>query len=440
MIRNAWVLTINPDTHQADVLRNQDVLVNGNRIEAIQVSGRADPSHFDQVVEAKGQLVMPGLINTHAHVPMVLFRGIAEDVPIERWFNEYIWPLEINLLPNDVYWGMQLGAAEMIRAGITSVADHYFFMDRGAEALAMSGMRGLLGWAMFSSQGDPALDQAERFIRAYDGSANGRIRALMAPHAPYTCDDDFLTASARRAETLGVPLHIHAAETRQQTEASLARRGKTPIEVLNETGILRAGTIIAHACGVTPGDIELMADAGIVVATTPKTNMKLAMEVSPVTQFQSAGIPVGLGTDGAVSNNTLDIFEQMRLVALSQKNLTHNAEALTLGEAIGMATSEGARVMGMADDLGQIRPGFLADMILIDLTGLHHIPLHNVPASIVYSVQAGDVRTVIIDGEIVMLDGAIKTLDTDAIRQNITEAMERLAHRTEGRRIQTYRP
>ncbi|MBL8119150.1 MAG: amidohydrolase family protein, partial [Anaerolineae bacterium] len=257
LIRNCDVLNVTIDA-RAFVLFDHDILISGNRIEAVQPTGQADPSHFRQVIDGRGQVAMPGLINTHAHTPMVLFRGLAEDVPVHVWFNEYIWPLENNLIEEDVYWGMQLGLAEMIRGGVTSVADHYFHMDGAAKAVEKAGSRALLGWCVFGSNGQEMIERSGRFVQEWQGAANGRIRTLMAPHAPYTCDDDYLRAVAQKAKALGAGIHIHASERLFQTENSLKNRGKTPIQVLEDVGVLDGMTIIAHGNGIIAEDYPIL--------------------------------------------------------------------------------------------------------------------------------------------------------------------------------------
>lgn len=439
LIRNARVLSITADA-RASILHNHDIVINGNRIEAVQPTGMVDSSHFQRVIEADGLLAMPGLINNHAHVPMVIFRGLAEDVAIEKWFNDYMWPLESNLQAEDVYWGMQLGLAEMIRAGVTSVADHYFFMDEAAKAVEKAGTRALLGWAIFSSSGMPMVERTGEFVRQWNGAANGRIRGIMAPHAPYTCDDDYLRANVKMAKKLGVGIHIHVSEEMRQTRASLEKRGITPIQVLEKTGVFDVSTILAHVCGALPEDMPILARAGAGIAHAPKTYLKMAMGTAPVVEFRRHGIPVGLATDGAVSNNTMDIFESLRLMAMTQKQEAHSPEVMTIPEALFVATRESARVFGQPDDLGTLEAGALADVILLDLNGLHHQPLHSVTASLVYNALSSDVQTVIVDGQVIMYNRQLLTLDEGEIVAQVSASMSRLAQRVPNKRIQVYNP
>jgi 5-methylthioadenosine/S-adenosylhomocysteine deaminase len=439
LVQNAHVLRV-ASGGEVQVLRNYDIAIEGNRIVAVEPTGAVHPGRVREIIAANGMVAMPGLINTHSHVPMVIFRGLAEDVSLEKWFNEYMWPLESNLQEEDVYWGMLLGLAEMIETGITSVADHYFYMDQAARAVEEAGTRAALGWAVFGNQGEEVLDRTAEFVRRWQGAAGGRITTWLAPHAPYTCDDDFLMASARRARELDVGIHIHVAETTEQTQASLEERGITPIRVLEETGVLERPTILAHAVGATPGDIQLLADRPAGVAHAPKTYLKLSMGTAPVVAFREAGVPVGLATDGAVSNNTLDVWESMRLMAMTQKQAQASPGVMTIPEVLHVATRGSAQVIGLADQIGAIEPGYLADLILVDMNGCHVQPLHSITASLVYATRASDVQTVIVDGKIIMRDRQLLTLNKAEIIEQVNRAMQRLARRVPERRIQVYNP
>jgi 5-methylthioadenosine/S-adenosylhomocysteine deaminase len=415
------------DTGCCGVLRDQDILIYGNRISKIRPSDSSSTDEARQTIPGAGLLAMPGLINTHAHVPMSIFRGLAEDVDLITWLNQRIWPLEQHLTADDVYWGMQLGLAEMIESGVTAVADHYFHMDRAAEAVEEAGTRAALGWAVFGAQGRAGIERTASFAEEYNGAACGRITTWLAPHAPYTCDDTFLTAVAQEAERLDLGIHIHAAETAEQTRASLQEHGKTPIQVLADTGVLDRPTILAHCCGVTSEDISELARYPCGVAHAPKTYLKLAMGAAPVLALQEARVPVGLATDGAGSSNTLDILESLRLMAMVQKHESGNPESLTVDQALSIATRDSARVFGMPDQLGHLAAGFLADLILVDLSGTHNQPCHSPAANLVYSVRASDVQTVICDGKVLMRDRRLTTLDKAEIVARVTEGIQRLS-------------
>jgi 5-methylthioadenosine/S-adenosylhomocysteine deaminase len=313
-------------------------------------------------------------------------------------------------------------------------------MDQSARAVEEAGTRAALGWAVFGNQGETMLDRTAQFVERWQGAAGGRITTWLAPHAPYTCDDDFLRATAQRAHGLRVGIHIHAAETMEQTQASLAKRGLTPIQVLDETGVLERPTILAHAIGVTSTDIQLLADRLAGVAHAPKTYLKLAMGTAPVVALREAGVPVGLATDGAVSNNTLDVWESMRLMAMTQKQVQVSPEVMAIAEVLHVATRGSAQVIGLADQIGAIEPGYLADLILVDMSGAHVQPLHSITASLVYATRASDVQTVIVDGKVIMRGRQLLTLNKAEIIEQVNRAMQRLARRVPGRRIQVYNP
>ncbi len=438
ILRNGHVLTFGDDGPQ--ILHHHDLLIDGSAISAVQPTDAALDAR--EVIDATGQVALPGLINTHAHVPMVLFRGLAEDVPIARWFNDFIWPLESNLTADDVYWGMMLGLVEMIEAGVTTVADHYFHVDRIGEAVEQAGTRAALGWAVFGDADHSALDASAAFAQQWRGAANGRITTWMAPHAPYTCGDDFLRAAVAHAQRLGVGIHIHAAEEIGQTRASLEQRGQTPIQVLEQTGILDGPTIIAHGCGLLPQDVELLGQYAdhVGVAHCPKTYLKLGMGLTPIPALRAAGVAVGLGTDGAASNNTMDVWESLRLLPMLQKHETRDPTVLPIADALDIAFRGSARVVGLADRIGQLAPGFLADVILVDVAQSHHQPLHNLPASLVYNARPSDVRTTVVNGRVLMRERELLTLDKAEIFAQVNAAMGRLSQRVPESRIQVYNP
>lgn len=441
LIHNCHTLILN-EQNRPEIYRNQDILIDGPTITHIQPTAPLDTYATQTVIHANERLAMPGLINCHAHVPMVLFRGLAEDVSINRWFNDFIWPVESNLTREDVHWGMLLGLVEMIEAGVTTVADHYFFMDEAATAVQEAGTRAALGWAVFASQGYAALDQTADFVARWQGQAAGRITTWLAPHAPYTCDDKFLRAAVAHASRLGTGIHIHAAEDPQQTHSSLEKRGITPIQVLEETGILERPTLIAHGCGILPPDVALLAKYAdhVGVAHCPKTYLKLAAGLTPILPLQQAGVAIGLGTDGAASNNTLDIWESLRLLALMQKFTHNNPEIMPIADALAIATHGSARTVGLAEQIGRLAPGYLADLILVDLSGAHQQPLHSITANLLYNTRASDVQTVIVNGKVLMQDRRLLTLDKAEIIRQVNQSMARLAQRVPAQRIQVYNP
>jgi 5-methylthioadenosine/S-adenosylhomocysteine deaminase len=432
------VTIVDPQGGQLRILPGHDIAVRGNRVAAIRPTGQIAPGQAAERIDGRGMAALPGLINTHAHCAMVLFRGSAEDVPIEIWFNDYIWSMEANLATEDIYWGALLAAAEMIESGVTTVADHYFAMDQVAQAIATSGLRGELAWTMFG-QGGGEIDQSAAFAERWHGAAGGRIRAWLGPHAPYTCSTDFLRAVARQAKQLGLGCHIHVSETAGQVQASLAQHGVTPIGLLDQLGLLDGPALCAHAAHATPEDIALLADRGAGVAHCPKTFLKLAAGIAPVVTMREAGLAVGLGSDGAASNNTLDIWEQMRLAAMLQKHERADACALAIPEALAMATCEGARAIGQASNLGRLAPGLLADLILVRLDGAHVQPVHDTGAALVYAARASDVDTTIVDGRVLMRERRLLTLDKAEIIGQVAARSARLVQRTPGRQIQSYR-
>jgi 5-methylthioadenosine/S-adenosylhomocysteine deaminase len=429
LIRNVTV--ISPLLQEATVLEHHDVAISGKFIGAVKKTGRLEARH---VIEANGMALLPGFINTHAHSAMVLFRGAAEDVTPESWFNDYIWRMETNLTPDDVYWGTLLAALEMIESGVTTVADHYFMMDSVAKALLESGMRAHLAPTMFGKAEE--LQNAEHFYDRWQ-NRDERIKVWLGPHSAYVCDAQFLQKTLALAKKLNVGIHLHVSESKSQVQTSLEQHHLTPPAYLHSLGFTDVPLLFAHAANATREDIALIAQYEIGVAHCPKTFLKLAMGIALVADMQARGIPVGTGSDGAASNNSLDMLEQLRLAAMLQKHQEADATLLKRHEALAMATSEGAKVLG-EEKLGQIKEGYLADLILVNLGGAHVQPVHDVMASLVYSSRASDVDTVIINGKVVMQHREHQTLDKARIMQEIKHRAPRLVKRDAKEKLQNF--
>lgn len=423
------------------VVANRDIHIVDGILAEITEAGRGTASDYNQhpTIDGSGLLAMPGFINGHTHAAMTLLRGAAEDVPIETWFNEHVWPIEVNVEGSDVHLGTTLACAEMIQAGVTSFVDHYLFEDHAARAVEECGMRANLGKTFFSSQGPAGLEASVEFAESWNGAADGRITTSVAPHATYTCTDEDLQASGEAARRLGVPVHIHAAESLDQTNVTIEQRGMTPVAMLAETGILEGGVLIAHGCGIVESDLALLAAnaADIGVAHCPKTYMKLAINpLTPIRDLQDIGVAVGLGTDGPASCNTLDLFENMKLTAMTQKFITKDATWLTTEQALRMAGPESARLVRA--DVGRLAVGAKADLILVDLSGPHNQPVHDPLAALVYSARPSDVMTTIVDGVPLMVDRQLTTIDVDRLRAAVERRGPELMNYDRNQSIQTY--
>lgn len=425
---------------RASFVHDATIEVTDGAITAIGPSTPGRPN-AREVIEARGLVAMPGLVNTHCHAAMTFLRGVAEDVTIESWFNDYIWPMEVNVGDHDVYLGTLVAAAEMIECGVTTFADHYFFMDHAARAVVDSGMRADLGSAFFSSQGPEGLARSAAFAAEWHGAAGGRITTSLAPHAPYTCHDDDLRGAADAARELGVRVHIHAAEDIDQTNLSLAERSVTPIEVLERTGVLDAGAIIAHGNGILADDIPILARHRDRVGVThgPKGYLRFAIQpLTPITALHAAGIAVGYCTDGAASNSTLDVFENMRITAITQKQIAGDATWFTSATALRMAGPGSAAVLGQAGRIGELTVGHRADVILVDVSGFHCQPVHDLAATLVHCIQPSDVRTTIVDGRVLMRDRVLTTIDRAALLAEFRARALAITDRTHGRTLQDY--
>ncbi|MEV6755498.1 amidohydrolase [Streptomyces sp. NPDC051214] len=416
------------------------VVVRGGRIDAVTTTPDVTGLQAAERIDARGQAALPGLINCHTHTPMVALRGLAEDLPAHEWFNDWIWPIESNLTERVVGLGARLACAEMIRGGVTTFADHYFAMDTVADVVAESGLRANLGAAFFSSQGPAGRAASLEFALRQRGAAGGRITTSLAPHAPYTVDDADLAATAELAREHGLMVHLHAAENHAQTDNSLERHGRTPIEVLHRTGLLDVDVLIAHGTGILDRDLPVLEQGTgrIAVASAPRGYLKFGWDTTPVRALSDIGIPVGLATDGAASNNTLDVWESMTLTALVQKSTRRDPAWLTARQALGHATLQSARAVGLGEEIGSLAPGRRADIVLVDLAGPHTQPVHDLAATLVHSARASDVTTTIVDGRILMRDRRLLTVDVPGTVRELAAELPALIDRSHGKRIQEY--
>jgi 5-methylthioadenosine/S-adenosylhomocysteine deaminase len=441
LVITGCTVLVHDDQERAGFRENAAIVVRGGVIDAVTTAAEVAHLAAAERLDARGQVAVPGLVNCHTHAPMVALRGVAEDLPTEEWFNDVVWPIESNLTEKDVELGARLACAEMIRGGVTCFADHYFSMDAVAAVVDECGIRAHLGEAFFSSQGPQGREMSLDFALRQRGAAGGRITTALAPHAPYTVDDTDLAATAELARDHGLPVHLHAAENRDQAETSLARHGVTPIEVLQRTGILDTDVLIAHGTGLLNRDLPALASASgrTAVATAPRGYLKFAWPTTtPVRALRDIGIPVGLATDGAASNNSLDVWESMALTALIQKSATGDPRWLTSRQALHHATLQSARAVGLGDVVGSIAPGRRADIALVDLTGPHTQPVHDLAATLVHSARSSDVRTTIVDGRILMRDRELLTIEVPSVVRELESRMPALLDRGHGRRIQDY--
>jgi 5-methylthioadenosine/S-adenosylhomocysteine deaminase len=424
LIKDCLILTDNRD--QVD---RGDIAIEGDRLIAVGAEGEA-PAGWqpDRVLDGSDHLCLPGLINCHTHVGMTLLRGYADDLPLMEWLETKIWPVEDRLTGEDVYWSTLLAIIEMVKSGTTTFNDQYMFMEDVARAVDETGIRAVLarGLSGVGQSAERGLEESRSLIGRWQGGAGGRITVWLGPHAPYTCPPAYLERVLQLAEEFRVGIHIHVSETAGEVEQIQKQYGKTPVKYLNDLGVFRFPVLAAHCVHLTDDDLALLAEGRVAVAHNPESNMKLASGAAPVVAMRRAGITVGLGTDGAASNNNLDLFEEMRSAALLHKLVNQDALALPAYEALMMATRDGARALGLEKEVGVLKPGYKADLILVDLNQAHLCPRHKLVAQMVYSARGSDVDTVIIDGRPVMENRKMLTVDEDAVRNQVERRVEKL--------------
>jgi len=424
VIHNGTIVTVNPDF---DIIEDGIVCIKDKKL--IRVEARAAKLPLPEaqaVIDAGGGIILPGLVNTHTHLSMTLFRGLADDLPLSVWLNEYIFPAEgQHITPDTVRPGALAACAEMILSGTTTFCDGYFFEDDVAAAVSETGLRAVLGQGVidFPAPGvpDPAdnINNALRFVQKWQG-----VSALIAPsifcHSPYTCSEETLTAAKDAADNSGVLFQIHAAETKSEYDQIQSRLQVSPVKYLDNIGILDGNTLLVHCVWLGDDDVEIIAKRQAKVSHNPESNMKLASGIAPVPDLLNAGVTVGLGSDGCASNNDLDLFQEMDTAAKLHKVNLLDPTVMDARTVLVMATLGGAQAIGLDREIGSLEAGKQADITIIDTRKPHLVPLYNPVSQIVYAARGSDVRDVIVSGNFLLKDRRLLTIDLEDTLGKIT--------------------
>lgn len=407
------------------------MLIEGDRITYI---GQDRPEGVEgaETFDGKGLLFLPGLINTHGHAAMSLLRGYGDDMVLQEWLGQKMWPMEAKFTGEDVYWGTALSAIEMLKSGTTTFLDMYDHMDQVASVVEQSGMRAVLTRGVIGlcppEEQQRKLDEAILFARNWHGKANGRITTMMSPHAPYTCPPDYIEKIVQAAHDLDLPLHTHMSETRAEVEQNVRDYGVRPAQHLLNLGLFSRPSLLAHAVHLTDEEIAMLAEHHVAVSHNPGSNLKLASGVARVPELLQAGVTVSLGTDGAASNNNLDMFEEIRLAALIHKGVSGDPTAIPAAEALRMGTVYGAKSLFL-EDTGVLAAGMKADFIALNLQQAHFLPKTDYISHAVYSAAGQDVEHVWVDGKQVVKSRECLTLDEEKILFEAQRAFEGLLAR-----------
>lgn len=428
LIKNVTLL---PMGAKKEPIEDTNIYIEGDKIQYI--GELKEDLKVDKIIDGENKVAMPGLVNAHTHISMSLLRNYADDVPLYEWLTQKIWPVEANLTEEDVYWGAMLSIAEMIQSGITCFSDMYFFMEEVGKATEETGIRGVLSRGTIEEESEVVnkekLDYTRNLYKNWNGKADGRIKVMVAPHAPYTCSPAYLEKIMDLAKELGAGIHIHLSETKKEVEDSFEQYKKSPIKHVYDLGLFEIPTLAAHCVHVSDEDIEILSANGVSVVNNPGSNLKLASGFAPVEKMINRGVNVALGTDGSSSNNNLNMFEEINLAAVINKAVNESAISIPAITAIEMATSNGAKALNWEDEIGSIEVGKKADLILVDMNKPHLYPRHNIISAIAYSCQASDVETVIVDGKILMEKYELKTIDIEKVMYNAEKAAHSLVNR-----------
>ncbi len=409
------------------VIENGSIAISKERIVAVGTSAEISIKYLSKRrVYARNKAIIPGLINTHTHIPMTLFRGISDDLDLQEWLTKYIFPAEAkNVDKRLIQVGTRLGLAEMVRGGTTTYCDMYYFEDDIAEETSIAGVRGVLGQTLIDFPApdfktfDAAMEGAEKFVRKWKN--HPLITPAIAPHAPYTVSEEHLKMTSNLAKKYDTQLVMHLAEAQSETDFVVKNKGMRSIEYIDKIDYFTNKTVAAHVIQANENELEILKRNDVGIAHNPQSNMKLAAGVAPIPKMLAMKLRVGLGTDGAASNNDLNLWEEMDTAAKLHKVFSGDPKVVSAEQAFEMATMGGARALHLEETIGSLEEGKLADIVIVDFDGLHQTPLYNVYSNLVYATKASDVRSVIINGKMVMQNRRLLTLDEVRIKKEANE-------------------
>ncbi|WP_407414384.1 amidohydrolase family protein [Methanobrevibacter sp.] len=424
LIKNAFILSPNKNFEgKKSVLIKDDIIA--------EISDGIEENNVDKIIDATGKILLPGLVNTHTHLSMTLFRGLADDLSLDSWLNDHIWPMEANLNGDYCYIGALLGAVELIKSGTTTFSDMYFYMEDVARAVDEAGIRAVLSYGMIdfgdSERRENEIKENLTLYNSCNGMADGRIKVFFGPHSPYTASEELLVKVRELADEYNMGIHIHVSETQKEINDVSEEKGLRPFEYLDKIGFLGPDVVAAHSVWLSDNEIEIIKKNNVKVSHNPCSNMKLASGIAPVSKLIENDICVSIGTDGASSNNNLDLIEELKTASLLQKVSTLDPKVLTSDEAIAMGTIKGAEALGLDDEIGSIEVGKKADIILIDTNSANMVPDSSyLSSNVIYSANGSNVDTTICNGKILMENKELTVLDEQEIYDKARQAIKEL--------------
>lgn len=422
LVINAYVLDM---VGEVPNIEKKDILIENNIIKKIEKDIDKE-IEVDEKINAKNMLVMPGLINTHTHLAMSIFRGYKTDKKLMDWLESAIFPVEDKLKPEDIYWNSYLSCLEMIKSGTTTCNDMYLGMNKTVEAINDTGLRAVVAWCIKDDSIKDKVEQTREYAKRYNTDKDGKIRIYVSADAPHTCNPDTIKLCVDLAKELNTGLHIHLAETIDEETKIKSRYNKRSTEYLNDLEVFDVPVVLAHGIYVSDSDIEILKKIKGGISHNPISNCKLSSGICDVVKLRKNGINIGLGTDGIGSTTTMDMFEEMKTAAYLQKVNTMEPSSISAYDILKMATIEGAKVLGMENEIGTLEPGKKADMIFIKTDKLHMCPANDVCANLVYSSNGADVESVMIDGKVIMQNRKMINLDEKQVMRQVKKIAKRL--------------